>query len=227
MPNWVVHPMYFKNLMIGYNFCFFYFHLINFDVVLRINNAITNCNCDSYDRNRGTILTYKNCFGRTHSKCIVQRSGIDMVLAEISSNCRHYCEKFMPCSICERCVDMRAYDAKRRHKSLRHDSDLDWSLEQESGEDCNTILCLSCKHFGVQISFLGGKDHAGCKRDLCWVCRHWDKSDISWDIWDIRDDGCPECLREIQDGAVVCPMCERLYNQFDGILMVQCDDSDN
>lgn len=196
------------------------------DSVLRVNNGCTICQGDSYDRSRGTILTCNDCFGRIHTKCIGSIAELDHIFAANSFKGKHYCEKCMPCSICERRVDMRAYEAKRRQKSMLRDSELDWGPDQESSEDCNTILCVNCKHFAVHIDCLGNEDRSRWRCDLCRICRHCGKTDVSKDLWNERHEACPGCLKEISDGAVVCPVCEKLYKEHEGLPMIQCDDCD-
>lgn len=198
------------------------------EVLIKQGNGCLYCPGDSYDRARGTILTCNKCCGRAHSKCINPKLKNDTPFANNAFEEKHYCQNCMPCKVCDRPVDKRAYEQQMNHMSAS--DGLDLNLGNEMGEDCDTLLCVGCNHFAVHIKCLPPDPDNSRRRwrcHLCYKCRHCDEVNVPVDKWNEEHEACARCYECIQKGDVICPVCDKLYREFEDIPMVQCDVCDS
>lgn len=192
------------------------------DVLLKPGNSCTHCDGDSYNRYYGVILTCTTCNSRAHSKCIFPKDR-DAVFLTASSRNKHFCENCMVCVRCERPVRNREY------KRLRHQQqNLDYDPPDiDSGQDeCTVLVCHACNYFACHSSCVPPSQHKHWRCNRCRSCRHCSRVNIPEEEWRESKEACAKCYTEIQKGAVVCPVCDKLYREFEGLEMVQCDSCD-
>lgn len=192
------------------------------DVLIKQGNGCSYCSADSYDRSRGTILTCNKCLGRAHSRCINPKLKNDIMFSANSFDDKHYCQKCMPCKLCDRPVDKRVYQHRKHDMSIT--DPLGLSLANDIREDSDTLLCIGCNHFAVHRNCLPPDANPTQWRcDRCFTCRHCDEVDISPEKWNEQHEACQSCFKGIQSGDVICPICDKLYRDFEDVPMVQCD----
>lgn len=192
------------------------------DILLKPGNGCTYCDHDSYNRMYGVILTCMRCNSRAHSKCIFPKDR-DAVLTSTTSRSKHFCENCMTCEQCEMPVSNREYKQCRHQQKTMGYEPPDLALDQE---EISVLVCHACNYFASHASCVPPDQQKYWRCDRCRVCRHCSNADISKSNWHESKEACSKCFYEIMNGAVVCPMCDKLYREFEGLEMVQCDDCD-
>ncbi|KAI0565072.1 Histone-lysine N-methyltransferase [Gracilaria domingensis] len=166
------------------------------------------CKRDSYNSDCGAILTCAKCSVRNHSKCLIAGIEIDTTFAALSWAGLFFCKNCMCCSKCNLPVDSHIYSA-----------DLD-----DENEVSDSVLCIACRHVAMHIECLPtGANPEQWRCESCRVCRHCNTYNIPFEKWSERYKACPDCVREIRNGCVVCPMCEKVYREGENLPMIQCD----
>lgn len=192
------------------------------DILLQPGNGCTYCGEDSYDRLHGVILTCTTCNSRAHSKCIFPKDR-DAVFLTPSSRAKHFCENCMVCVKCESPVNNREYQQRRLHQKKTGYEPSDIDLDHE---DRTVLVCHACNYFACHSSCVPQTQHKYWRCNRCRVCRHCSKAGVSDIDWWESEEACGKCYDEIQNGAVICPVCEKLYRDFEDLEMVQCDGCD-
>ncbi|CAN8076307.1 unnamed protein product [Agarophyton chilense] len=166
------------------------------------------CKGDAYDIDSGAILTCARCSTRYHSKCLIPGIEADCTFSALSWGGLFYCKKCMCCSKCNLPVDSHLYSA-----------DLD-----DENEVSDSVLCVACHHVAMHINCLPKGSVSGQWRcESCRVCRHCHVYNVVFEKWSERYKACPDCAREIRNGGVVCPVCEKVYREGENLPMIQCD----
>lgn len=166
------------------------------------------CTFDSYDVDRGALLTCSVCRMRSHSKCVLHAVEKDGPFAALSWNSAFFCKSCMLCPTCAKPVDSTVYS-----------SDL-----ANENEQCDSLKCHVCRHFATHISCIpptANPERWRC--DACRICRHCNLANIPIDKWNEHYEACPECAMEIRNAGVVCPVCNRVYREYENLPMIQCD----
>lgn len=192
------------------------------DILLKPGNGCTYCDEDSYNRYYGVILTCTTCNSRAHSKCIFPKDR-DAIFLTASSRSKHFCENCMVCVRCERPVTNREYKQRRRQQQNANYDPQDADSDQD---DCTVLICGACNYFACHSSCVPQSQHKYWRCNRCRACRHCSRADIPEEEWHEAKEACTKCYKEIQKGAVVCPVCDKLYREFEGLEMVQCDGCD-
>lgn len=125
----------------------------------------------------------------------------------------------MRCSVCSKNVDQQAYD------QLASSDNLDNPFHADLPDDCGTVLCNVCKHFAVHIDCLPPNvDPKKWMCDVCYVCHHCYAFKVPKNEWNAQYRACKTCYSYIQDGSVICPVCEKLCRDGDDDSnLIQCD----
>ena len=175
------------------------------------------CKGDTYDLDRGSVLTCNICNARMHTKCLFPNLVRDTTFGACSIQGNFYCKQCIKCVKCGDTIDRRVLE--------HHDRDAEHSQDDE--EEYDSVLCISCKHNVTHIQCLPeGVSPKNWRCDYCMVCHHCDVIGVSRDGWNETHEACPDCAAEIHRGGVVCPICCKVYREWQNIPMIQCDGCD-
>lgn len=188
-------------------------------------SGCTFCDRDSYDPELGSILTCSSCSARHHSKCLRPGLEVDGGLSALSWEGKYLCKACMRCVSCDKPIDKEAYENRRDNICEVEQGAFDEGLEVEASEpDCDTVICVGCKHFACHVDCLPeGSSPELWRCDLCLVCKHCNVTGITRKEWNESCEACGICAEEIRKGGVVCPVCVKVYREGENIPMVQCD----
>lgn len=172
------------------------------------------CDGDTYDADRGAVLTCSYCCKRQHSKCVFPGLERDLTFAARSWQGKYQCKNCVKCFKCEEAVDLDVY-------TMREGFDAN---EDDDEPHCDTVKCISCKHSAIHVACLPpGASRSLWRCDMCRICRHCHVINIPREKWNERYEACPACAAEIRKGGVVCPVCMKVYREGENLPMVQCD----